>query len=368
MKPGWKSYAAGLGLLCVVGAPFAFDQERKDLAVESSRSIAGRFVRLSGGRTRYDLLGPAPSQVVVFVHGFTSPAYVWGELPRRLREHGYQTLVYDLFGRGFSDRPEVVYDRDLYDRQLLDLLVHLQLRQPVHLVGLSMGAIIATEFTLRHKPRVASLTLIDPAGFVAEVPGAASMLSVPWLGGYLMRVFGDSLLVAGNAKAVHDQSLVPTLQACFRPQLTYIGYKRAILSTLRSMPLADFTSGYRQLAKRQVPVQVFWGKQDRITPVAGAALARKILPKARMKLIDDAGHLAHYEKPEVVTPVLLGFLGAAPAPEQRGRDVSKASAASRAAKPAPPRSKPKAPSAQVESLPPSPPREAKSPVVRGESN
>jgi len=333
LKEGWRPYAATAALLYLVGTPFALDREWKDVIGESPRNVAGRFVQLSAGRTRFDLLGPTPSQVVVFVHGFTSPAYVWGSLPKRLREQGYRTLVYDLFGRGFSDRPDVVYDRDLYDRQLVDLLGRLQIRGPVHLVGLSMGAIIATEFALRHETRVASLTLIDPAGFSVDMPGPAALLTVPWLGDYLTHAFGDAFLVSGNAKAVYDKSLVPALQRKFEYQLAYVGYKRAILSTAREMPLADFTGGYRKLAKRLLPVKVFWGKQDEITPVAGAKLARKILPKAKITLVEGAGHLSHYEKPYVVTPLLLDFLRWAPAPEQRSRVFAAAKCIVDAARP-----------------------------------
>ncbi len=334
MKHAWNPWAAAADLLGLVGARLGLDTEWKDVGDESTRTVAGRFVRLSGGRTRCELRGPVSGQAVVFVHGFTSPAYVWGELPGRLQEQGYRTLVYDLFGRGLSDRPDVVYDRDLYDRQLLDLLGRLRLGGTVHLVGLSMGAIIATEFTLRHRERVASLTLIDPAGFSVELPGPSSLLTVAWLGDCAMHAFGGPFLVSGNAKAVHDKSLVPELQAKFRPQLAYLGYKRAILSSARSMPLADFSSGYRKLAGYRLPVEVFWGKQDEITPVAGATLAGKILPKAKFTLIEGAGHLSHYEKPDVVTPVLLDFLRRAAVREKRGKAFVVASSARSEAKPA----------------------------------
>jgi len=319
VKHSWRPYAAAAALLYLAGTPFALDQEWKDVRKERPLNIAGRFLQLSAGRTRFDLLGRVPSEVVVFVHGFTAPSYVWGELPKRLRKQGYRTLVYDLFGRGFSDRPDVPYDRDLFDRQLLELLGHLQMHKPVHLVGLSMGGIVATEFALRHPGRVASLTLIDPAGFSVDLPGPSALLAVPLLGEYLMHAFGDTFLLSANAKAVYDRSLVPSLQAKFQPQLAYTGYKRAILSTARLMPLADFTDGYRKLARRPLKVELFWGRQDQITPVAGAAIAMKLLPKAQMTLIDGAGHLSHYEKPDVVTPKLIAFLRGAPAPQQQGK-------------------------------------------------
>ncbi len=49
-------------------------------------------------------------------------------------------LRYDLYGRGYSDRPDVVYNKDLFDRQLFGLLAILDIHDRVDLVGNSMGA------------------------------------------------------------------------------------------------------------------------------------------------------------------------------------------------------------------------------------
>ena len=57
-----------------------------------------------------------------FVHGFSVPYYLWDPVVTALTGAGFQTLRYDLFGRGFSDRPNVSYNADLYDHQLTDLL------------------------------------------------------------------------------------------------------------------------------------------------------------------------------------------------------------------------------------------------------
>ncbi|HYC01250.1 MAG TPA: alpha/beta hydrolase [Candidatus Limnocylindrales bacterium] len=313
-----RPYLIAAALVYLVGTPFALDGERLDLDDRVRQGVPGRFVKLSAGHTRYDLLGPQPSQVVVLVHGFTSPSYVWGEIPGRLRDAGYRTLVYDLYGRGFSDRPDVDYDLDLYDRQLEELLAKLELSERVHLVGLSMGGVIASEFALRHGDRVASLTLIDPAGFGVDVPVQARLLALPLVGEYVLRAFGDGVLMSGNERGVHDQSLVPDLQARFAPQLAYRGYKRAILSSMRHMPLSDFRERYRELGHGALPVQIFWGRQDRVTPFEGAEVAATLLPKAHVHPVEEAGHLPHYEKPDAVAPRLLAFLAANPAPAQQG--------------------------------------------------
>ena len=52
---------------------------------------------------------------------------------------------YDQFGRGYSDRPDVAYTADLYDRQLLQLLDSLAWRDRIDLVGLSMGGPVSAD-------------------------------------------------------------------------------------------------------------------------------------------------------------------------------------------------------------------------------
>lgn len=325
-----KGRRAALALLAVlVAIPWVCGGERQRLGKPERQRLPGLFVELKDGVTRCELQGAPGSELVVFVHGFSSPSYVWGPLPRALRDEGYATLAYDLYGRGLSDRPWARYDLDLFDRQLERLLRRLGATRPVHLVGLSMGGIIATEFALRHPERVATLTLVDPAGIAVSEPVAARLLEIPLVGDWLMQVFGDRVLLGANARSVHDQAHVPELERRFRQQLEYAGYKRAILSTLRHMPLSDFRERYAALARTGLPVEVFWGADDEITPVAGAKIAAGLLPEAAVHVIEDAGHLAHYERPQEVLREMFRFLADHPAPGQRALRVPKGKGAGR---------------------------------------
>jgi len=305
------SLLAALALL-----PWICGGERKTLGHDERRRLPGDFANLKSGRTCFELQGAAPAEAIVFVHGLSSPSSIWGELPRMLRDSGYLTLTYDLYGRGWSDRPWATYDLDLFDHQLDALLRKVGLVRRVHLVGLSMGGIIVSEFALRHPDLVASVTLIDPAGFAVEPPGGSALMTTPLVGDWLMQVFGDRALVAALSSSVHDKSLTGDLVRRFLPQLEYAGYKRAFLSTLRHMPLADYTERYSELGRTPLPIEVFWGRQDEITPPAGADLAAHLLPGARIHLLDDAGHLSHYEKTDEVESGMLEFLRSVEAPLQ----------------------------------------------------
>ena len=55
-----------------------------------------------------------PREVMVMVHGFSTPSFVWKGLIKKLTSHGIDLLVYDHFGRGWSERPFTNYDKGLY--------------------------------------------------------------------------------------------------------------------------------------------------------------------------------------------------------------------------------------------------------------
>jgi len=139
------------------------DQERDTLNDQTRAGIAGSFVRLPHGTIHYQLTGPESGRTVVLVHGFSVPYYIWDPTYDELVKRGFRVLRYDLYGRGYSDRPDEVYGPDLYDGQLNDLLSQLNVSGAVDLVGLSMGGPIVVTFAARHPEKVRSLTLVDPA-------------------------------------------------------------------------------------------------------------------------------------------------------------------------------------------------------------
>ncbi len=97
--------------------------------------MPGQFVNLEDGVTHYELTGPADGPLVVLVHGFSVPFYVWDPTVAGLTAAGFQVLRYDLYGRGYSDRPETDYDLDLFVRQLSQLTEVVTLSKPFNLLG-----------------------------------------------------------------------------------------------------------------------------------------------------------------------------------------------------------------------------------------
>jgi pimeloyl-ACP methyl ester carboxylesterase len=275
---------------------------------EARRNAPGSFVRLPDGMVHYELKGPETGQLVVLVHGFSVPYYIWEHTFPALLAAGLRVLRYDLLGRGYSDRPDLPYTMELFVRQLKDLLEALKVDRPVDLVGLSMGGPISAGFTDRYPERVRKLCLLDPAGFQARRPVVYKLLALPGLGETLIGLFAKRLLASSQPSDFYLPEKFPGYPEQFLPQMQYQGFKRAILSTLRVGPLGGLTQTYQRLAAYGLPVLLIWGRQDKLVPFKLSEKARQILPQAEFHAIDQAGHIAHYERPQVVNPLLVAFL------------------------------------------------------------
>ena len=119
---------------------FYFDGESQELDAEARSSVKGKFVELPDGIVHYDLTGPVDAKTIVLIHGFSVPYFIWDRNFEALTQADFRVLRFDLYGRGYSDRPNVVYNPDLFDRQLVNLLAALEIEDQVDLVGVSMGA------------------------------------------------------------------------------------------------------------------------------------------------------------------------------------------------------------------------------------
>ncbi len=297
---------------------FPYRGETKELNDETRKDApSGAFIRLPNGVTHYELSSNPPSSKgkrlgvrlpVVLVHGFSVPYFIWDPTFHALASSGFRVLRYDLFGRGFSDRPHARYNLDLFIQQLSDLLDALNFKQ-INLVGLSMGGAIASGFTVRYPERVRKLVLIDPVGthpMPLNLIYKAAIL--PGISELILGLAGTERMVKGVASDFFDSAHVEMFQNQYRVQMQYRGFKRAILSTLRNRAVGGFPKIYERLGKLGMPVLLFWGRNDQTLPFAQSQSILELVPRAEFHVIEDCGHIPHYEKPEALNPILIDFL------------------------------------------------------------
>ncbi len=281
------------------------DRESLTLNEDTRRNAPGSFVRLRDGVTHYEIGGEAGGVTVLLIPGFSTPYNVWDPTFDGLTRAGIRALRYDLFGRGWSDRPAAPYDADFYDRQIVDLLDALGIGM-VDAAGVSMGGPIAVTLANRHPDRVRRVLLFDP-GYWTGKPLPLG-LRLPAIGTYNMTVvIAPGLPESQWTDFLHPERYPHYLDP-YREQMRYHGFRRALLETLRNYIARDVSGEYRQLGKSGKPVLLIWGKLDKDTPIELSAQVRSDVPQAQFHPIDDAAHVPHYERPDVVNPIVLDFL------------------------------------------------------------
>jgi len=306
VTPPPKKYAlAGIVIVTAVAIalPLALDTERRELDDEARSRAPGTFVHLTQGHVHYELAGPEDGRLVVLVHGFSVPSFVWDPTFEELLFRGFRVLRYDLYGRGYSDRPDAAYDRALYVEQLHELLAALGVDDPVDLVGLSMGGPVIATFADSYPESVARLVFVAP--FVGPVD--AGVVAIPGLGDYLAAVFLARSLPKRLSDDFYRPEKAPDWEERFREQMRYRGFRRALLRSLRQFMAEDFTATYAAVGSLGKPILLVWGRQDRTVPfVESERIAGPL--GAELFVVEESGHTPHLESPEVFEPKLVEFL------------------------------------------------------------
>ena len=287
-----------------------FGTRHEDLTPEARSQLPGEFVELSAGFTHYELRGDVEADTVVLIHGNAAPLATWDRTIGSLCDAGFRVLRYDLFGHGFSDRPDLpTYDRDFYNTQLADLLEQLGVARPVRLVGSSQGGSIAACFAADHPGVASRIALVAPLfdDFAESDSMLFRLLTTPRIGEVLLQLVGDRKL-ADLSDAVASPQARAALQPRANEQYRFRGKRRATLANARGGSLGDTASCYRRLKDQELPVLLAYGTLDETIPRESMSRLRELLPSIEYHEIEGAGHLAHYESPDRVNALLVEFL------------------------------------------------------------
>jgi pimeloyl-ACP methyl ester carboxylesterase len=295
-------------ILIMVATYYYFQLSLKELTPEVRAKLPGEFVQLEDGVVSYDWKGPEGGDIVVLVHGLSTPKFVWDGNVDALAAAGKRVLVYDHLGRGFSDRPDVVYDGGLYVRELSNLLDALHVTRPVSLVGYSMGGGNVIGFAARYPERVKKLILIAPVGYVPRYEGLAALAFVPGLGEWLMTMVGKKQILGEILEAVEAGKARPDMIEKFEEQFQYRGYLDSILSTMRNYPMYDLSAEYERVGRLGIPTFAIWGTADQVVPFSTAAYVKKAIPHVNIFPISGAGHSVTYAEAAKVNQLLINFL------------------------------------------------------------
>jgi len=270
--------------------------------VDNFRNKApGALIRLSRGVTHARWHGPEGGPVLVCVHGLATPSYVWGPLIPYLTEQGYSVLVYDLYGRGYSDRVRGRQTREFFLSQLRDLLAAEGVEGRLSLMGYSMGGSIAAAYAAENPDRIDRLILLAPAGLILQRDRwARFVIGTPIIGDWLNEVIGPARFRRQNATPPEDPD-AREIQGRVLREIRWRGSMAAMLSSLRNILSEDLRADHAAIAEAGIPVLAIWGGKDPVIPLRAMARLAEVNRKALHVELPDADHGLPYTYPASVS-------------------------------------------------------------------
>jgi len=310
---GWRNtFVIAVVILLLIITPLLLyassDIEKKDLDDAARTQQGGAYIKLPDGVTHYELTGTEAGQVVVLMHGATIPMYLWDEQFTALARAGYRVLRYDMYGRGYSDRPAGDYSQAFYRKQLLDLLNTLKIKQPVDLVGLSMGGGLAMDFTANYPDRVKDIVLIAPVINSIKNDTVFKLMRIPVVGDFLTRLIAVKVMSDRAAQLMQKSPRAAEYAVMFSDQTRFKGFEKASLAAARSDAWADYTADYQAVGGQDRSILLIWGTEDNDVSPEMVQAMRKALPNVQFKQLDNIGHDPQVEVPDTVNSLLIDFL------------------------------------------------------------
>lgn len=207
----------------------------------------------------------------------------------------FETIVYDHRGVGASSRLEGPVTIARLAEDAAGLLAALEL-ESAHVLGISMGGMVAQELALNHPERIRALTL-----GCTYCGGEGSSLTSE----EVMRKLAEGMMSGDRERALRtswEVNVSPELAADDEAYARFkeIGLRRAvpvevIMEQMRAITAHDTSARLPEIA---LPTLVIHGTLDQMLPVQNGRMIAGLIPDAQPEIFEGVGHLFFWERPE----------------------------------------------------------------------
>jgi pimeloyl-ACP methyl ester carboxylesterase len=261
-------------------------------------------IQANGINIHYEIHGEG--EPVVLIGGLGADTFLWFRQTPELSKD-FQVIVFDNRGAGESDKPEESYSIKMFADDTAGLLKALGIAR-AHIIGASLGGLIAQEFALTY-PQMVNRLVLASTGFGGPHMVKPSLFDlVPML--LTMRRSGDPAedirrsfaLFTSKAWCAQHGDLVKQYVdwrvAHPQPRDAYNRQNAAV----KAFDAED------RVGQIKAPVLIVHGAKDRLVPVKNAHLLKSKLPQAQLLIIPEAGHAAPIQCAEQFNAAVTQFL------------------------------------------------------------
>lgn len=262
-------------------------------------------VRVGEIELDYERSGQGPPLLMIM--GMSGTALSWGEPFLEPLRRDFDVIAYDHRGVGASSR----LDGPLTIRQMAGdaagLLAALEL-DSAHVLGISMGGMIAQELALAAPERIRTLALgctyCGGPGSALAAPAALAGLTEAMMSGDRERALRASWEInVSPAMAADEDAYARFTEIAMRRRVSV----PVIMAQMQACAAHDTQA---RLAQLRMPTLVVHGTVDELLPVANGRLIGSLIPGAQLEILDGVGHLFFWERPELAAELLRAHAAA----------------------------------------------------------
>ncbi len=254
----------------------------------------GEYVNLTNGFTYFEEVNvDSKKGTVVLVHGYSIPSYIMNTLFTSLKNKDYRVIMMDLFGRGYSENPDLPQTDSLRANQVIELLENRQI-EFASIVGLSNGGRIISKIADLKPEIVKSLFYIASSGFYEYEKLDDKNVSQEEIDNLILSY---PEMAEGQKNDFLDPSKFPEWVDKYNELLTHKGFAKALISTTKNLETLD--NVHIKIDSLDIPVFTFWGEFDEVVVYdLFKERLNMVLPNRIEYIISNSGHLPHMENQE----------------------------------------------------------------------
>jgi pimeloyl-ACP methyl ester carboxylesterase len=274
-------------------------------------------------RVRHKTLGEGPP--LVLVHGLMTSSYSWRYVMEPLSQH-YRVLVPDLVGSGATDKPlDLVYSVANVAR-FLAAWVRAVAKEPVYLVGNSLGGLYSIRALLDSaagaQPLARRFVLMHAPGYpFARTRALNVLLGAPGLGAGLASLVArvchrwPRQFVARNVHYLRKDVMSEEEAAEYGSQFATMDGARVFARILHESVdprehakiIAELRSRVREKAPFPCPTKILYARKDVMVPASFGPMYLADIPGSELVWMDEASHFLQVDAPERTIEQLLSF-------------------------------------------------------------
>lgn len=263
---------------------------------------SGYFLEQSKGFTYYKIENRNSENTLVFIHGFSVPSYIWEKTFNSAKEKGFKVISLDLFGRGFSENPNVNYTDELFAKQVIDLLEHLEIHKATFL-GLSNGGRVISKIHDLSPNLIEKLIYVSASSFGIHEESVQKDVSEEEISNFINEKYPT--ISIGQLKDFKYPENFPNWSNRYEELLKYKGFARALISTLKNHKNLDTEN--KEINDSNTKVYTIWGDSDSVVVYNNIKeKLNKLLPNRFEYFVPNSGHLPHIENQENFENYLFG--------------------------------------------------------------